>query len=166
MKDSAYNILQMCKNLSTLLSFEGLFLPGGISTGRHYEQQDQELNASFLCSEALQEAYDLESKHAVYPRILIHEKVVDDLSGMGRSFVAKDLDYQFLHFSPQLVHLQGDNLGAVKRSWKISMQSTNLAQACVCKRNTDGYFRTTIGPSLLFPKLICDLSKNTMLATL
>ena len=114
-EDAAYNILQMCKNLSTFLSFEGLFLRGGISKGRHYEQQDQELNASFLCSEALQEAYDLESKHAVYPRILIHEKVVDDLSGMGRSFVAKDLDYHFLHFSPQLVNLQGDNLGAVKK---------------------------------------------------
>jgi hypothetical protein len=114
-EDAVFNILQMCKVLSTFLSYEGLFLRGAISKGKHFERQDNELNASFLCSEALQEAYELESKHAVYPRILIHEKVIADLSGMTTAFVAKDLDYYFLHFSPQIVNIDGHNLGDVMK---------------------------------------------------
>ena len=114
-EDAAFNILQMSKSLSVFLSFEGLFLRGAICKGKHFERQDSELNASFLCSKALEDAYELESKHAVYPRILIHENVVKDLSGTTRTFVAKDLDYHFLHFSPQIVNSDGQNLDAVKK---------------------------------------------------
>lgn len=105
----------MCKSLSVFLSFQGLFLRGAICKGKHFERQDSELNASFLCSKTLEDAYELASKHAVYPRTLIHEKVVKDLSGTTRTFVAKDLDYHFLHFSPQIVNSDGQNLNAVKK---------------------------------------------------
>lgn len=129
-EDALFNILQMCSILSTFLSYEELFLRGAISKGKHFERKDEELNFSFLCSEALEQAYELESKQAVYPRILIHEKVVADLSGVARTFVAEDLDYHFLHFSPQIINYNGDNLSDVIKEfedvYKIYISCTTL----------------------------------------
>lgn len=128
-EDAAFNILRTCAVLSTFLSYEGLFLRGGISKGKHFERQDHGLNASFLCSEALKEAYELESKHAVHPRILIHEKIINDLSGISRKFVVKDIDHYFLHYSPQVINRNGDNISIVKKEMEDIYK---IYKSCTC----------------------------------
>lgn len=112
--DALFNVLQLCSVFSSHLSYEGLFVRGGLSKGRHFEESDSHFNASFLCSEALQEAYDLESNFAIYPRILIHEKVMRDVDGFSRNFVAKDCGCEFVHFSPFIINAQGGNIGEVQ----------------------------------------------------
>jgi len=47
------------------------FLRGGISLGSYFATRNM------LFSKALVEAYELESKHAIYPRVLIHENLLN-----------------------------------------------------------------------------------------
>ena len=69
-----------------LLAF-GVLARGGISKGRTVHRDD------ILYGEGILAAYDLESKAAVYPRIVIDPKLVDDITPRYRStFLDKDQD--------------------------------------------------------------------------
>ncbi|WP_253449994.1 hypothetical protein [Halomonas sp. Y3] len=112
-RDSLFGMLFFCRVLSAHLSYEGLYLRGGLSFGPHMDEIDEEYGFSFLSSIALQKAYILESKKAIYPRILIDPSVVPLLTRDAQTLIAKDHDEYFIHFSPQLINLNGENADIV-----------------------------------------------------
>lgn len=113
-EDSFFNILFLCKVLSAHLSFEGLFIRGGISQGQHIEKTNKPYNFSFLSSKALEKAYMLESTKAIYPRILIDDDIIPDMSEHNLTMIVKNASNYMVHFSPQLINSEGDNQLAVK----------------------------------------------------
>jgi hypothetical protein len=116
--DALYNVLFFCRVLAAQLSFEGLFVRGGISQGEHVEKNNSNHKFSFLSSKALERAYKLESEKAVTPRILIDENVVQDAKGLTLSLIVKDGSEYMLHFAPQLINDQGNNQREVKLEMK------------------------------------------------
>ncbi|MGL6495476.1 hypothetical protein ACSZNT_11135 [Aeromonas veronii] len=107
--EALFNVLFFCKVLAASLSFEGLFVRGGISQGKHIEKNNLNHKFSFLSSKALERAYMLESQKAITPRILIDEDVVQDAKDHTLSLIAKDGSEYMLHFAPQLINSQGNN---------------------------------------------------------
>ncbi|EPL4525106.1 hypothetical protein [Enterobacter asburiae] len=108
-ENSFFNILFFCKVLSAHLSFEGLFIRGGISQGQHIEKTNNQYNFSFLSSKALEKAYMLESTKAVYPRILIDDDIIPDVSEHNLTMIIKNASSYMVHFSPQLINNEGGN---------------------------------------------------------
>lgn len=126
---SFFNILFLCKVLSAHLSFEGLFIRGGISQGQHIEKNNKKYNFSFLSSKALEKAYILESTKAVYPRILIDDDIIPDVSEHNLTMIVKNDSEYMVHFSPQLINGEGNNQLEVKLEmediYKIYESETN-----------------------------------------
>lgn len=75
--------LQLC------LLYEGVLVRGGITTGKLFH------NSNMIFGPALVRAYELESKHAIYPRVLVDDNCVN---GSGTVF-SRDFDgLTFLNF--------------------------------------------------------------------
>lgn len=78
--DQSKNFLEFLSVIKKLY-FEflknGLFLRGGISFDKHFE------NSTILYSMALTKAYELESSKAIYPRIIIDENILGVLENKG-----------------------------------------------------------------------------------
>jgi len=110
--DRLFSLIQFCKTLSAHLSYEDLFVRGGISHGQHRETRLAN-GASFLASTALQKAYILESTHAKNPRILVDKELADQLGTSKNLLLAKESDEYFVHFASQLINSSGDNIGDV-----------------------------------------------------
>lgn len=66
-----WNMIQVISSLRLQLLQKGLLIRGGISFGSHFSQK------GVLISPALVEAHILESKKAIYPRILISNDAVE-----------------------------------------------------------------------------------------
>ncbi|MDM3319240.1 hypothetical protein OGV94_13250 [Citrobacter sp. Ce006] len=111
---SFFNILFLCQVLSAHLSFEGLFIRGGISQGQHIEKTNKKHNFSFLSSKALEKAYMLESTKSVYPRILIDDDIIPDVSGHNLTMIVKNASSYIVHFSPHIINREGNNQSDVK----------------------------------------------------
>lgn len=79
--------------LYTLISFQidmmksGLFIRGGLSTGFHYADDNM------IFSKGLIKAYDLESKKAVYPRIILDDELVITIKFLFMKFKSFVLMY-------------------------------------------------------------------------
>lgn len=73
LKDILYEIAQLT---AWLLSLDFLFR-GGIGYGKFYEVDS--CKDILLVSEGLVQAVEIESKHAKYPRIMLHESVIKEL---------------------------------------------------------------------------------------
>lgn len=107
--DTLFGLINTCKILSAHLSFEELYVRGGISVGLHEEFIDNQDGFEFLASIALEKAYMLESKHAIYPRILVDENILPHMSSDAKMMLAKDGDDLIVHFAPQLINQDGGN---------------------------------------------------------
>ena len=107
--DTLFGLINTCKILSAHLSFEGLFIRGGLSVGLHEEVIDSEYGFEFLASAALEKAYKIESKQAIYPRIVVDEEVLKYVSVDTKRLLAIDSDKIIIHFAPQLINEHGDN---------------------------------------------------------
>jgi len=116
--DMLFGLLHTCKVLSAHLSFEGLFVRGGLSVGVHEDFTDDEFGFHFLASSSLQEAYRLESESSIYPRILISEKVISNLSSEEKTLIIKDDNEHMIHFAPQLINSEGENQDIVLAEMK------------------------------------------------
>jgi len=53
------------------LLFEGIMCRGGVAVGKHYS------NGSFLFGDGLIEAYRIECKEALFPRVAVSQKLID-----------------------------------------------------------------------------------------
>jgi len=69
----------------TLFSF-GLFARGAITKGNSFESEGT------IFGQGLIDAYDLESKTALYPRVLISNTILDDVNKTGTFYLEKDFD--------------------------------------------------------------------------
>lgn len=108
-RDAIHNILHFSRIFASHLSFEELFVRGGIAKGYHVRETINN-KFSFLSSKALERAYELESKHAIYPRIIIDDNIILDIDKWNlETFVIKNDEYYILHFSPQFINLKGNN---------------------------------------------------------
>jgi hypothetical protein len=107
-----YCILHYVKVLSTYLSYEGLFVRGGISFGKHFSRNTN-TGSLFLASEALQNAYIHESKHAIYPRILIDKHLYNRFTTVDKDSIIQDGNDYVVHFSPMIINKDGNNLDEV-----------------------------------------------------
>jgi hypothetical protein len=67
----------------------GLLVRGGFSFGQLYHEK------GVVFGEAMVDAFRLESKHAVYPRVLVSDRIIERLTGIpktDRSFLLQDKD--------------------------------------------------------------------------
>jgi hypothetical protein len=116
-------IMLFACHIVRLLSFEGLFIRGGVSQGRHCRRKT-ESGFDFLASEALQKAYKLESEKAVHPRVLIDENLIDKLLPAERKFVIRENNDTILHFSDPIINDEGanrDHVHALLSEWQAAM---------------------------------------------
>lgn len=110
--DRLFSLIQFCRTISAHLSYEDLFVRGGISHGQHRESQLAN-GASFLASTALQKAYTLESKHAINPRILVDQELVTQLGTSKGLLLARESNEYFVHFASQLINSNGENVSDI-----------------------------------------------------
>lgn len=101
-------LLQFTTTLAANLSFEDLFVRGGISAGKHFDVMTKS-NSQFLASEALQQAYILESENAVNPRILIDPALMDGLKLLDDNIIIKEKSEYIAHYAQVLINRNGDN---------------------------------------------------------
>lgn len=111
-EDRLFSFVNFCAILSAHLSFEDLFVRGGISHGAHREKENEN-GSSFLASIALQKAYILESTRAKNPRILIDDELVNQLGSSKKILIAKEGEEHFVHFAPQIISREGGNCDEV-----------------------------------------------------
>ncbi len=110
--DALHNILHFSSVLIANLTFEELFVRGGIAKGKHISKTSEYF--SFLSSKALEKAYLLESKKAIYPRVVIDKDVLENIDEYNLSkFVVKNNEDFILHYSPQLINSEEDNLNDI-----------------------------------------------------
>ncbi len=107
-KNNLYKILHYSRILATYLSYEGLFLRGGISEGKHLETTTK-TGSPFLASEALQKAYLLESKCAINPRILIDDSIVNKATEEEKKLIFKENKEYVLDYAPMIINEKGNN---------------------------------------------------------
>ncbi|MFQ1876252.1 hypothetical protein [Aeromonas veronii] len=104
---SSANLIDFLSTIKSIFNHYlrcNLLLRGGISYGRHFE------NTSITYSLALTDAYLLESQHAVFPRILIQDSVIDAVTNkasngdqaplnalVSSKLVCKDGDFYILN---------------------------------------------------------------------
>lgn len=67
------DFLMLLKKIFVSFAHKGILIRGGVSYNRHFENQN------ITYSLALTEAYNLESSMAIFPRILIHQSIIEKL---------------------------------------------------------------------------------------
>jgi hypothetical protein len=123
LKNDFDRFIRTCKSMQQELFLQGILCRGGISVGRHHHE------GNFLFSEGLIEAYQLESKLARTPRIIVSRDLIELLAyprktiqsdhlcreSDGEVFIdyLGDIDEEILHRS--LTTLK-DSLGQVSSS--------------------------------------------------
>jgi hypothetical protein len=117
-------LLPFACHFASLLSFEGLFIRGGIAQGRHLRKRTDQ-GFDFLASEALQKAYLLESERAVHPRVLIDNDLIDILIPEERALVIRENSEYILHFSPHVINRQGGNVSEVLGEMRVLQSEMN-----------------------------------------
>jgi len=79
--DNVFRFIYALEAIQMNLASNGVFIRGGIAIGKHFE------NERMIVSEGLIEAYLLESKQAVFPRIITSEdtflRLADALTSAG-----------------------------------------------------------------------------------
>jgi len=106
--NNLYNILHFSRVLSAYLSYEGLFLRGGISEGKHLKTNTK-IGSTFLTSEALQKAYLLESKQAKNPRVLVDASLIHNASKEEKELIFMENKDYVLDFAPMIINRKGNN---------------------------------------------------------
>lgn len=77
------NLLDDISYMLFLLAFEGVLCRGAIAYGKFYHDHD------YLFGPALVEAYETESKAAMYPRVIIDKSVMDVFKEKSKSLLKK-----------------------------------------------------------------------------
>lgn len=99
-------------HFASALSFEGLFLRGGISRGQHCRRVTRH-GFDFLASEALQKAYLLENEKAEVPRILVDSDLINVLYSEERDLLVSEGGHYFVDFAHHVINRQANNYADV-----------------------------------------------------
>ncbi len=103
-----FKILHYSRALSAQLSFEGLFIRGGIASGKHLKTNTK-TGSEFLASEALQKAYYLECKSAINPRILIEPSLLDNATAVEKELILFENNEYIVDYLDIIINKDGDN---------------------------------------------------------
>lgn len=91
-----YQMVEILANYQKELFAKSIICRGAVSYGKHYKEED------FMFSQALIEAYKLESKEAIYPRIILSKNLFDyfmpELSGGLPKLLCEQDGYQFIDY--------------------------------------------------------------------
>ena len=101
------SLLHYASVLSTYLSYEELFVRGGVSKGYHFETST-ELGFPFISSKALSRAYILESQKAINPRILVEPSIVNEMIESDKAFLVKEKDDFFIQYANNAINADGN----------------------------------------------------------
>jgi hypothetical protein len=107
-KNNLYNILHYSRVLSANLGFEGLFIRGGIASGKHLKTNTK-TGSEFLASEALQKAYSLECKSAINPRILIEPSLLNNATTSVKELVLVENTEYIVDYASIIINKNGNN---------------------------------------------------------
>jgi hypothetical protein len=105
--------LYLLKKIFVSFVTNGLLIRGGVSYNRHFE------NPTITYSLALTDAYQLESSEAVFPRILIHQSIIEKLRNhhaTGKKYLDRIVNAELLlqdGYATQLHILDEDNWNTV-----------------------------------------------------
>jgi len=94
--DNVFYMLYELAFIQLYLSFEGIFLRGGFTRGRHFE------NARMIFSQGVVNAFNLEQM-AVYPRILVDKTLLPEILADEETYFGNQADFKkhdFLMKSP------------------------------------------------------------------
>lgn len=72
--DHLVRLVYILEALQFMLARSGIFLRGGLAIGQHFQTERT------LVSSGLIAAYELESRVAVYPRIVVHESFINEIA--------------------------------------------------------------------------------------
>lgn len=109
---------------SSSLSFEELFVRGGIARGKHCRRQTSQ-GFDFLASEALQKAYLQESQLAVFPRTLVDPEIINSLSLDEKRLLVTENGKFFVDFANHVINREGTNLLDVESEMSELSQRMN-----------------------------------------
>ena len=84
--------LQLCAQLQRTLFERGVLIRGGVAHGRHHH------DGSFLFSQALIEAYQIENTRARYPRIVVSTETMELIEGILPGLLIDSDDAHFIDF--------------------------------------------------------------------
>lgn len=128
--ENPIDFFKLLKNIFVSFIDNGILIRGGVSYNRHFE------SGNITYSLALTEAYKLESSAAIFPRILIHNSIVDKLRNdhqNGGQFLSSIVDEKLLLKDggiTQLHVLDEENWNCVyDGSKKIYQESSALIDA-------------------------------------
>lgn len=74
-----YIFFHIIAEIIKTFNLNGILLRGGISIGKHINDNLNFKNIEVIISESHINAYNLESKKSIYPRILIDNSIIDDI---------------------------------------------------------------------------------------
>jgi hypothetical protein len=101
-------LLSFACHFASALSFQDLFLRGGVAQGRH-SRRKTEHGFDFLASEAFQNAYQLESEKAKTPRVLIDANLIPGLTPETKALVLREGNNYILDFAHHVINREGNN---------------------------------------------------------
>ena len=102
-------LLNYIGQLAAWFSYEKLYLRGGVSTGKYFEDLKPNSNYSFLSSEGLIKSYQLEQT-AKYPRILIEKNILtESLPDYWKGLIIKCDSDLMLNFAMHIINEQTIN---------------------------------------------------------
>jgi hypothetical protein len=123
----------------------GILIRGGYSFGQLYHQN------GVVFGEAMVEAYRLESREAINPRILVSDRIIDQMKGLpegNRDFLLQDVDrrWHLNYFSAMLQHSSDGPIDEDQaRRWKQAHLATIDAAIAANERYVAGkwaWFKT------------------------
>lgn len=94
-------LINYISRLVAWFSYEGLFIRGGISSGKLFEDTD----INFLASEGLVKAYQLEQQ-AVYPMVVIDE---DLISNVLKKLIVKNANKHIVNYVRYIINEEGND---------------------------------------------------------
>lgn len=114
--------LLVIQNLYIEFLKNGLFLRGGISFDKHFE------NSTILYSMALTKAYELESTKAIYPRVIIDDNTIGVLENKGYLDQLKDSNLIVKDGKINQLHILNDSNWSLCYSYARSLYDANQTE--------------------------------------
>jgi len=107
-ESSFYILLNYICQLAAWFSYEGLYLRGGVSIGKQFEDIKPFSNYSFIASESLIKAYNLEQV-ATYPMITVDEDILLEKSNNWDGLISKSGDKYIVNYVKYIINENAAN---------------------------------------------------------
>lgn len=106
-----------------MFTLHGVLIRGSMVIGDIiYERKN-----NLLFGPALIDAYELESKHSIYPRFLIDRSIINQLDDLNGLDISKDMDgHHYIDVFKWLVKLEAEKQHLVELKRKIDVEIENL----------------------------------------